>query len=279
MEFPPYLNDEADLAKRVGQIRENLPAGSMLNDSYRTIYQCIDLTTLEGTDNASKIQTLCQKALAQQHHPAIGKVAAVCVYMPFVAQAKELLRDSGVEVATVSCGFPAGQLPLHLKLAETGWAAEQGTDEIDMVISRGTLLQGDEKTLFNEIKAVKAACGNARLKVILETGELKDLAVIRKACELALSAGADFLKTSTGKVSPAATPEAVLVMLDTIRDFYQATGKKVGIKPAGGIAEPQDALLYYALVDNVLGKEWLTPSLFRIGASRLADKLVGLLSA
>ncbi len=278
MTFPPYTCTEESLAERVSRIKAKLAGGLVSHEVYQQIYQCIDLTTLEGADNAQKIEQFCRKALAQQANPAIGKVAAVCVYMPFIAQAKELLKGSQVEVATVACGFPAGQLPLQLKLAEVSWAAGRQADEIDMVISRGALLEGKEEVVFEEIKAVKAACGKARLKVILETGELKNPAIIRKACELSLLAGADFLKTSTGKIQPAATPEAVLVMLDTLRDFYHASGKKVGIKPAGGIAEPQEALLYYSLVKEVLGNEWLNPKLFRIGASRLADKLVDLLA-
>jgi len=237
----------------------------------------LDLTTLEGSDNPDRIDSLCDLALDYKHKaPGIG-VAAVCLYMPFVKQAKKRLTNSGTTIATVACGFPSGQLPLDLKLNEVRYALDQGADEIDMVISRGTMLGGEFQQVFDEIHAVKAICGKSHLKVILETGELSQPHLIRKASELALLAGADFLKTSTGKTSPAATPEAAMIMLDTIAEYYQITRRKVGFKPAGGIAEPADALIYFRLVKALCGESWLNPELFRIGASRLAVKLKDLL--
>jgi deoxyribose-phosphate aldolase len=277
MNFSPYHQDAETLSERIQWITNKPITDFDLKAAYRTIFNCIDLTTLEGSDNTQKIKQLCAKALDFGQDNRTGAVAAVCVYMPFVRQAKFLLQGSGVEVATVACAFPSGQLPLHLKLAEVAWVAEEGADEIDMVISRGKMLEGDYDAVLQEIQAVKAACGKARLKVILETGELKSIELIRKASELALLGGADFLKTSTGKVNPAATPEAVVIMLDSIKEFYLQTGKQVGLKPAGGIAEPEDALVYYKLVAEIVGEHWLSNRWFRIGASRLADKLQALL--
>ncbi|MBK9291409.1 MAG: deoxyribose-phosphate aldolase [Bacteroidetes bacterium] len=277
MKFSAYSQTPESIAGRIAQISAVQLSDEALAVAWRTIFSCIDLTTLEATDNDDRIKGLCQQAL---DFAAAGKgvsVAAICVYMPFIEAGRKYLGDSGIKVATVSCAFPSGQMPLHLKLAETAWAAAQGADEIDMVISRGVMLKGDYDAIFDEIKAVKAACGKAHLKVILETGELSSPELIRKASELALLAGADFLKTSTGKVQPAATPEAAVVMLDTIREYYESSGRKVGFKPAGGIAEPETALIYYKLVDNILGQEWLNPKLFRIGASRLAAKVFNLI--
>lgn len=277
MTFSAYPHNAQSIDERIHKIQNKTIAEAELKKIYRTIFNCIDLTTLEGSDNTQKINQLCTKALDYKSNLKTGTVAAVCVYMPFVRQAKVMLEGSSIEVATVACAFPSGQLPLHLKLAEVGWAAEEGADEIDMVISRGKMLEGDYDAVLQEIKAVKAACGKARLKVILETGELKTVELIRKASEIALLGGADFLKTSTGKINPAATTEAVVVMLDTIKEFYQQTGKQVGLKPAGGIAEPEDALLYYKLTEEIVGNNWLNNNWFRIGASRLADKLQALL--
>lgn len=277
MNFSPYQHTTHTIAQRIQQIKNNAFTENELKVAYRTIFNCIDLTTLEGSDNTQKINLLCEKALEYGNNPKTGSVAAVCVYMPFVRQAKKILQGTEIEVATVACAFPSGQLPLHLKLAEVGWVAEEGADEIDMVISRGKMLEGDFDAVLNEIQAVKAACGKSRLKVILETGELKSIELIRKASELALLGGADFLKTSTGKINPAATPEAVVIMLDTIKEFYLQTGKQVGLKPAGGIAEPEDALVYYKLVAEIVGEKWLSNVWFRIGASRLADKLQAIL--
>jgi deoxyribose-phosphate aldolase len=278
MEFSSYTETPYSIAARAEQLISLKLSQIETTNAWRTIFSCIDLTTLEATDNDERINALCNQALDFANSDKHVSVAAICVYMPFVKLGRQLLHSSGIKVATVSCSFPSGQLPLHLKLAETAWAAAQGADEIDMVISRGLMLAGDHEAIFNEVKAVKAACGNAHLKVIIESGELSDPAIIRKASELALLAGADFLKTSTGKVQPAATPEAAVVMLDTIKEYFEKTGRKVGFKPAGGIAEPESAMIYYNLVKGILGESWLNPQLFRIGASRLASRVFSLIA-
>jgi len=232
------------------------------------IMSFIDLTTLEGADTKEKVTALCNKA--KQH-----KVAAICVYPPFAKLVREQLVSTNIQTACVSGAFPAGQSPIHIKTAEVQWTVEQGAQEIDMVISRGTFLEGDHTTVGAEIKAIKEACGKARLKVILETGELQTLENIKLASEIAIANGADFIKTSTGKVSVNATPEAAFVMLNVIKEHNEKTGKKIGFKPAGGVSSPEDAEIYVKLVYHILGEQWLTPELFRIGASRLVDTLVG----
>ena len=235
----------------------------------------VDLTTLEGSDNADKVEQLCEKALyLTEQGEGIRGVAAVCVYPPFVALAKEILLGSGIKVAAVAGAFPSGQLPIHLKVGEVEYAEEQGADEIDIVIPRGTFLEGDYDQVFDEISLMKEASGDAHFKVILETGELGSLTNIKIASFIAIDAGADFIKTSTGKIQPAATPEAAWVMLTCIKEHFEATGKRVGFKAAGGISDPLQAYLYTKLVEKILGKEWLNNSLFRIGASRLVDRLM-----
>ena len=247
--------------------------------AYRKILGLIDLTTLEGSDNKERISDLCTQAMQyEDKNIEIPQVAAVCVYPPFINQAKELLKNTPIRVASVAGAFPSGQSPIEVKLAEIQYAVEQGADEIDMVISRGTFLEGDYQTVFDEIKAIKEVCGHAHLKVILETGELRSLENIRKASDIAIYAGGDFIKTSTGKIQIAATEEAFVVMLDAIKEYYETSGKKIGIKPAGGISEPEVALRYYMLLKNILGNEWLTPELFRFGASRLAHKIYDLIN-
>ena len=241
----------------------------------RLAISMIDLTTLEGKDSEGKVRQLCQKA----RHPLPGDasvphVAAICVYPTLVATAREALRGSGVKVASVATGFPAGLVPLEAKLADTRRAVEAGADEIDMVIDRGAFLSGDYDKVFDEILRVKEACGRAHLKVILETGELETYDNVRKASHLAMAAGADFIKTSTGKVVPAATPPVVLVMLEAIRDHYLETGRRIGMKPAGGIKTSKQALHLLVLVKETLGDAWLTPDLFRIGASTLTNDLL-----
>ena len=233
----------------------------------------IDLTTLEGSDTDSKVIDLCKKGLGVQKlgFPA---VAAVCVYPTLVKTARRALEGSNIQVAAVAGAFPAGQSPIHIKTAEVRYTVEQGADEIDMVISRGKFLEGEYNLVFDEIAAIKEACGKAHLKVILETGELKSATNIRRASEIAIKAGGDFIKTSTGKIQPAATLHAMLVMLEAISDHNSNTGKMVGIKPAGGIADPETALQYYTLVEKVVGKRWLTNEWFRIGASKLVDNLI-----
>lgn len=240
----------------------------------RHLLSFIDLTTLSGDDTDEKVGLLCQQALSYNIPKRnIIQVAAVCVYPIFAELVHQKLISSGIKTACVAGAFPSGQSPLGLRVDEVSYAVEMGADEIDMVISRGKLIEGNEDYIFQEVETIKAACGNAHLKVILETGELKTIELIRKASEIAILAGADFIKTSTGKVQPAATPEAMVVMLDTIKEYYQATGKKIGIKPAGGISTTEEAIVYYLLVKEILGDEWLSPQLFRIGASRLASNV------
>ena len=242
--------------------------------AYRFILSVIDLTTLEGSDNAARVQQLCEKAMAfRDDANGIPSTAAVCVYPPFAAQAKSILKDTDIHVACVAGAFPAGQSPIEIKIAEVAYAVAQGADEIDMVISRGKFLEGDYQTVYDEIAAIKAACGHAHLKVILETGELGSADNIYKASQIAIAAGADFIKTSTGKIKVNATPESFLVMLDAIKDHYEATGKMVGMKPAGGIADAPTAIAFLKILENVLDEKWLSNRYFRIGASRLADKI------
>ncbi len=241
-------------------------------DPFRTLLSCIDLTTLEGSDNNGRIVELCRKACSFGES-GLPLPAAVCVYPPFVKLAKNQLKGTGIRVAAVAGAFPSGQSPLAVRLEEVRYTVNEGADEIDMVISRGRLLEGDESYVFDEIAAIREVCKEVHLKVILETGELRSPALIRKASEIAIAAGTDFIKTSTGKIQPAATIEAMEIMLEVIREQYEKSGKKIGIKPAGGISEPDQALQYYLLIKRILGSGWLNKNLFRIGASRLADGL------
>jgi deoxyribose-phosphate aldolase len=235
----------------------------------------IDLTTLEGADSPGKVRQMCYKARHMADNlPGIPQVAAVCVYPTMVRLAKECVVGSDIKVAAVATGFPSGQYPLPVKLDDTRFAVSEGADEIDMVISRGHFLSGDYNYVFDEIAQVKEACGAAHLKVILETGELSTLDNVRRASDLAMHAGGDFIKTSTGKVQPAATLPVTLVMLEAIRDFYYATGKKIGMKPAGGISTAKVALQYLVTLRETLGEDWMTNQMFRIGASRLANDIL-----
>lgn len=235
----------------------------------------VDLTTLEAKDTPGKVRQLCAKAM--HPHAAfddIPAVAAVCVYPNLVRVAKAALQGSKVKVAAVATAFPSGMSTRKVKLEETKWAVGEGADEIDMVISRGHFLAGDYGFVFDEIAAVKEACGQAHLKVILETGELSTLDNVRRASDLAMHAGADFIKTSTGKIQPAATLPVTLVMLEAIRDFYYETGKQIGMKPAGGIATAKLALNYLVVLRETLGQDWLNADMFRFGASALANDLL-----
>ncbi|MEM7610168.1 MAG: deoxyribose-phosphate aldolase [Pseudomonadota bacterium] len=235
----------------------------------------IDLTTLEGADTPGKVRQLCAKA--QHLHdrlPDLPNVAAVCVYPTMVAVAREALGDSGINVASVSTAFPSGQAPLQVKLDDTRAAVDAGADEIDMVIARGAFLAGDYQTVFDEIVAVKQACGDAHLKVILETGELGSLDRVKQASVLAIAAGADFIKTSTGKIQPAATMPVTLVMLQVIADHFRKTGRMVGMKPAGGISDAKLALHYLVMVNETLGPAWMNNTWFRFGASSLANDVL-----
>ncbi|HYG53213.1 MAG TPA: deoxyribose-phosphate aldolase [Flavobacteriales bacterium] len=236
----------------------------------------IDLTTLEGVDTKHKVQQLCYKA--QHLHdvlPGLPTVAAVCVFPSMVKTAKTALEGTRIKVASVSTAFPAGQAPTKVKMDDTKFALDSGADEIDMVISRGKFLEGNYTFVFDEIAKIKELCGkNARLKVILETGELGGLDKVRRASDIAMYAGADFIKTSTGKISVAATMPVTLVMLEAIRDFYFKTGMMVGMKPAGGISTAKQALHNLVMVKETLGDEWLTNEWFRFGASRLANDIL-----
>ena len=243
------------------------------NAILKFILGTIDLTSLEGTDTVEKIKELCDKALYQEV-PA----AAVCTYAIFSREVHDWLKGTGVKTAAVAGGFPGGQIPAALKVNEVQYAVDQGAEEVDFVINRGLLLQGRFDEVYEEIYMAAQLCNDIHLKVILETGELKSEKNIRKASEIAILAGADFIKTSTGKSQPAATLEATLVMLDAIKDHYRKTKNKVGIKAAGGIADADTAMKYYLLVQGILGKEWISKSLFRIGASRLFDNVISELS-
>ncbi len=235
----------------------------------------MDLTTLEGKDSEGKVKQLCYKA-AHLHDvfPGLPTVAAICVYPTMVATAKKALRGTKINVAAVSTAFPSGQGPMSVKIDDTKFAVENGADEIDMVISRGKFLAGEYNFVFDEIAAIKEACGKAHLKVILETGELETLDNVRLASDIAIAAGGDFIKTSTGKVQPAATLPVTLVMLEAIRDHYYKTGIKIGMKPAGGIAKSKLALQYLVMVKETLGIDWLNNELFRFGASSLANDVL-----
>jgi deoxyribose-phosphate aldolase len=235
----------------------------------------MDLTTLEGKDTPGKVAFLCRKAM-QPLDPRyeVPSCAAVCVYPNFVRAAKKFLGTSTVKVASVATAFPSGLMPLKLKLEEVRLASRDGADEIDMVINRGVFLAGGYDRIFDEIAATKEACGNAHLKVILETGELQTYDNVRSASDIAMRAGADFIKTSTGKVSPAATMPVTLVMLEAIRDYFYQTGIRIGMKPAGGIRTAKQSLAYLVMVKETLGDDWLTPDLFRFGASTLVNDVL-----
>jgi len=235
----------------------------------------MDLTTLEGKDTPGKIRAMCAKAMRPQPgDPSIPSVAAVCVYPALIEDAKDALRGSSVKVASVATGFPSGQTFRDIKVAEVKAAVAAGADEVDMVIDRGAFLSGDYATVFDEVVEIKDACGDVHLKVILETGELGTFDQVRRASILAMAAGADFIKTSTGKVQPAATLPVTLVMLEAIRDFEKATGRSVGMKPAGGIRTAKEAVQYLVVLYETLGPRWMTPDRFRFGASTLLNDVL-----
>jgi deoxyribose-phosphate aldolase len=246
-----------------------------------TAIQMIDLTTLEGADTPGKVRSLCAKALVPDPlDPSTPRPAAVCVYGDMVATAKKALGESGIHVAAVATAFPSGRASMAVKLADTKDAVRAGADEIDMVIDRGAFLAGDYLTVFNQIAEVKAACQrpgdepDAHLKVIMETGELVTYDNVRRASYLSMLAGGDFIKTSTGKVQPAATLPVTLIMLEAVRDWRELTGIQVGVKPAGGIRTTKDAIKYLVMVSEVAGDDWLTPEWFRFGASGLLNDLL-----
>ncbi|AYY14417.1 deoxyribose-phosphate aldolase [Actinobacteria bacterium YIM 96077] len=235
----------------------------------------IDLTTLEGQDTPGKVRAMCSKAQRPDpSDPTVPPVAAVCVYPDLVATARAALGSSTVKVASVATGFPSGRTSLQVKQADTREAVADGADEVDMVIDRGAFLAGHYGQVFEEIAAVKEACGDAHLKVILETGELSTYDNVRRASWLVMLAGADVIKTSTGKVAPAATLPVTLVMLEAVRDFRDTTGRQIGVKPAGGIRATKDAIRYLVLVNETAGEDWLAPEWFRFGASSLLNDLL-----
>lgn len=235
----------------------------------------IDLTTLEGKDTIGKVKQLCYKAMHPHDAlPGLPTVAAICVYPSMVKVAKKALEGSDIKVASVATAFPSGQAPRDVKIRDTKYAVAEGADEVDMVISRGKFLAGEYNYVFDEIAAIKEACGEARLKVILETGELVTYDNVRRASDIAMFAGADFIKTSTGKVQPAATMPVTLVMLEAIRDYYYETGKMIGMKPAGGISKSKLALHYLVMLHETLGEAWMNNHWFRFGASSLANDVL-----
>lgn len=267
--------DKVGVEERVSRFQKRSIKNEAKLQGLKMILNMIDLTTLEGKDTPGKVGQMCYKAKhLHDAHPGLPTVAAVCVYPSMVRFAKKELRNTSINVASVSTAFPSGQAPLSIKLDDTKFAIDEGADEIDMVISRGKFLSGDYNYVFDEIAAIKEVCGKARLKVILETGELVTLDNVRKASDIAMYAGADFIKTSTGKIQPAATMQVTYTMLEAIRDFMDETGTMVGMKPAGGISNSKLALHYLVMVKEVLGEEWLTNEWFRFGASSLANDVL-----
>ena len=267
--------DEVGIRERVARLATRSIKKASKVEGLKLALSMVDLTTLEGADTPGKVRQLCTKAIhLHSGRKDLPMVAAVCVYPTMVRIARKALEGTPIQVAAVATAFPSGMNPLTVKLEDTRYAVAEGAHEIDMVISRGDFLRGDYSRVADEIEQVKEACGKAHLKVILETGELGTLDRVRLASDIAMQSGADFIKTSTGKIQPAATPEVVLVMLLAISDFYRKTGKKIGMKPAGGIANAKAALNLLIMVREVLGPAWLTPSLFRIGASKLPNDML-----
>lgn len=267
--------DQVGVDERAGRFTKRSIKKESKVEGLKMVLSMIDLTTLEGKDSPGKVRQLCYKARhLHDTYPGLPTVAAICVYPSMVALAKKELGISGIKVASVATAFPSGQAPLEAKLADTHFAVEEGADEIDMVISRGRFLSGDYQFVFDEIARIKESCGQAHLKVILETGELVTYDNVRKASDIAIYAGADFIKTSTGKIQPAATMPVTLVMLEAIRDHYFKTGKMVGMKPAGGISTSKLALHYLVMLHETLGAAWMTPEWFRFGASSLANDVL-----
>ena len=267
--------DKVGVEDRIARVTaRSIKDGSKMQ-GLKMVLNMIDLTTLEGADTEGKVRQMCYKA-AHLHDsiPDLPTTAAVCVYPNFVNLAVNQLKGTGVKVASVATAFPSGQAPRDVKIRDTKYAVAQGADEVDMVISRGKFHAGEYNFVFDEIAAIKEACGSARLKVILETGELGTFDKVRRASDIAIDAGADFIKTSTGKIQPAATLPVTLVMLEAIKDHYYATGKMVGMKPAGGISNAKLALHYLVLVKETLGGKWLTNEWFRFGASSLANDVL-----
>ncbi len=270
---PPV--DQVNVEERVSRFTKRSIKTDSKMMALKMALSMMDLTTLEARDTPGKVKQLCVKAMHPYDSiPDLPSVAAVCVYPNLVRVAKEALAGSKVKVAAVATAFPSGMSTRKVKLEETKYAVNEGADEIDMVISRGHFLAGEYNYVFDEIAAVKEACGKAHLKVILETGELSTLDNVRRASDLAMYAGADFIKTSTGKIQPAATLPVTLVMFQAIRDFYFKEGKMIGMKPAGGISNSKLAIQYLVMLRETLGEAWLNPDYFRFGASALANDVL-----
>ncbi|NCP21341.1 MAG: deoxyribose-phosphate aldolase [Flavobacteriales bacterium CG03_land_8_20_14_0_80_35_15] len=267
--------DQVGIEDRISRITSrSIKNESKLQGLYM-ILNMIDLTTLEGADTEDKVKHICYKAMhLHDDFPGLPTTAAVCVYPNFVKTAIAELKGSGVKVASVATAFPSGQASTQTKLEDVKQAVDNGADEVDMVLSRGKFLSGDYQFVYDEIATIKTAIGKARLKVILETGELGSLDNVRRASDIAMHAGADFIKTSTGKINPAATLPVTLVMLEAIKDYYYQTGRMVGMKPAGGISNAKLALHYLLMVKETLGGKWLNNNYFRIGASSLANDVL-----
>jgi deoxyribose-phosphate aldolase len=267
--------DHVGIEERVARFTARSIKKSSKMQALKLALNMIDLTTLEGKDTPGKVKQMCYKALHLcDQLPGLPTVAAVCVYPTHVRTAKQALSGSNIKVASVATAFPSGNTTREVKLSDTRFAVDEGADEVDMVISRGEFLEGNYAFVFDEISAVKEACGNARLKVILETGELSTLDNVRRASDIAIYAGADFIKTSTGKIQPAATMPVTLVMLQAIKDHYYKTGKMVGMKPAGGISTAKLAVHYLVMLHETLGDAWMTNEWFRFGASSLANDIL-----
>ena len=267
--------DKVGVEERVARFQTRSIKNESKMQGLKMVLNMIDLTTLEGKDTPGKVKQMCYKAAhLHDQFPGLPTVAAVCVYPSMVNIAKTALKGTNIQIASVATAFPSGQSTLEIKLNDTRFAVEQGATEIDMVISRGKFLAGEYNFVFDEIASIKEACGNARLKVILETGELVTLDNVRKASDLAIHAGADFIKTSTGKIQPAATMQVTYVMLMAIKDHFNRTGQMVGMKPAGGISTAKLALHNLVMVNEVLGPKWLTNEWFRFGASSLANDVL-----
>ena len=266
---------EEEIATAIKKITEEKVRKNRNKEALKTIYSCLDLTSLKCTDNAESILTLTEEVNKfEEKYPYLKNVAAICVYPNFANIVSQSLEAESVEVACVSGGFPSSQTFSEVKIAETALALQEGATEIDIVLNIGKLLSGDYESLCDEIQELKDLCGDRTLKVILETGILRSAENIRKAAILSMYSGADFIKTSTGKEAVGATPEAAYIMCRTIKEYHAKTGRKIGFKAAGGISTIDDALLYYTIVEETLGKEWLDSKLFRIGTSRLAATLL-----
>lgn len=266
---------DSDIQKKVNTLIENKVAENNTLEVKKFLFNCIDLTTLNTTDSDESVMKFTEKVNQfDDQYPDLQNVAAICVYPNFAQVVKDTLEVENVKIACVSAGFPSSQTFIEVKVAETAMAIMDGADEIDIVLSVGKFLSGDYESVCEEIQEIKEVCKDHHLKVILETGALGSAENIKKASILSMYSGGDFIKTSTGKQQPAATPEAAYVMCEAIKEYYDESGNKIGFKPAGGINTVNDALVYYTIVKEVLGKEWLNNELFRLGTSRLANLLL-----